>query len=125
MRKKHSLLIVIPVSITILLIALYFFEKEGVEVAEVSINLTEKPCHVDFVLINKLNYYVSCKVSIRGFRRLPGRHTPGAVQPGFTGEKILNVELYPGEKKALKEVLKLSGPTYRIKVHAFNVKILQ
>lgn len=123
--KKQPLFIVILVSITVLLVALYFFEKEDVEVTEISINRKVNPCSVDFILINKLNYYVSCKVSIRGFRSTPGRHTPGVVEPGFSGEKIIDIELYPKERKEIRETLKLSGATSRIKVNAFNVRILQ
>jgi hypothetical protein len=125
MKRKQSLFIVIPVSITVLLTALYFFEKKDVEVTDILINRNVNPCNVDFTLINKLNYYVSCKVSIRGFRSTPGRHNPGVVKPGFSGEKILDIELFPREKKAIRETLKLSGATSRIKVNAFNVRILQ
>lgn len=125
MKKKQPLFIVIPVLITVLLVSLYLFEKEDIEVADISINRKVNPCKVDFILINKLNYYVSCKVSIRGFRSTPGRHTPGVVEPGFSGEKILDIELYPKEEKEIRETLKLDGATSRIKVKAFNVRILQ
>ena len=113
------------ITIIVLLVSLYLFKKEGVEVIDISINRKVNPCKVDFTLINKLNYYISCKVSIRGFRSTPGRHTPGVVEPGFSGEKILNIELYPKEKKEIRETLKLYGATSRVKVNAFNVLILQ
>lgn len=125
MKKKQPLFIVIPVLMVVLLVLLYLFEKEDIEVTDISINRKVNPCKVDFILINKLNYYVSCKVSIRGFRSTPGRHTPGVVEPGFSGEKILYIELYPKEKKKIREILKLNGATSRIKVKAFNVRILQ
>jgi hypothetical protein len=125
MKKKQPLYIVIPVLIAVLLVALYFFNKEDVEITDISINRKVNPCEVDFILINKLNYYISCKVSIRGFRRTSGRHTPAAAEPGFSGEKIIDIELYPKERKEIRETLKLNGATSRIKVNAFNVRILQ
>ena len=125
MKKKQPLFVVIPVLIIVLLVSLYLFKKKDVEVIDISINRKVNPCKVDFTLINKLNYYISCKVSIRGFRSTPGRHTPGVVELGFSGEKILNIELYPKEKKEIRETLKLNGATSRVKVNAFNVRILQ
>jgi hypothetical protein len=125
MKKKQPLFIVIPVLIAVLLVVLYFFNKEDVEVTDISINRKVNPCKVDFILINKLNYYISCRVSIRGFRRTPGRHTAGVVEPGFSGEKIIDIELYPKERKVIRETLILSGATSRIQVNAFNVRILQ
>jgi len=124
MKKKPSIIIGLSVSLVALLIAIYFFQRKDIEVSEITSNCKESPCKVSFVLTNKTNYYVVCKLSIRAHKRTPGAKSAGAVTPGFAGEKIIDFELHPKERKKVNETLLLTGSKSRISVTAYNIKKL-
>ena len=79
---------------------------------------------INFILTNKTNHYLSCDVSIRAHRKTPGAKSARVVQPGFAGEKIIEIELYPKEKKEIEETLLLAGMKSRIRVNAYNLDSL-
>jgi hypothetical protein len=122
MKKKKPLLVGLSLTIISLLVALYFFQRKDVEVSKISSDCKENACKVIFVLTNKTNYYITCKVSIRAHKRTPGSKSSGVVTPGFSGERILDFELHPKEKKEINEGLLLTGSKSRISVIAYNIK---
>jgi hypothetical protein len=124
MKKKPPLIISLSATIVALLIALYLYQRKDIEVSEINYDCKENPCRVSFFLTNKTNSYVACKVSIRAHKRTPGAKASGVVTPGFAGEKIIDFELYPKEKKEVYEVLLLNAPKSRISVSAYKVKKL-
>jgi hypothetical protein len=121
MRKKPQKIIAISFVLVAILIAIYFYQRKDVEVTEVSTKCNKNICTTSFVLTNKTNNYISCKVSIRAHKRIRGSKTTAAVKPGFAGEKIMVVELHPKEIKKIEEHLTVEGLVSRINVNAFNV----
>ncbi len=121
MRNKPLKIVAIPFVVVAILIALYFYQRKDVEVTEVSTKCNKNICTTSFVLSNKTNNYISCKVSIRAHKRIRGYKSTAAVKPGFAGEKIMVVELHPKEIKKIEENLLVKGLVSRINVNAFNV----
>lgn len=98
--------------------------SKDVTITDVKSDCSKNPCKINFLLTNKTNNYVTCKVSIRAHRSTPGAKSSGVVTPGFAGEKIFEIELYPQEKKQIEESLLLTGRKSRIVVKAFNIQQL-
>jgi len=124
MKKKTPLIFGLPAVVLLLLATLYFFQTKDVEVSEIKSDCRKSPCKISFILTNKTNYYIGGKVSIRAHKRTPGAKSTGVVTPGFAGEKIINLELYPKERKKVAETLSLTASKSRISVIAHNIQEL-
>jgi hypothetical protein len=122
MKKKLPKILIFPIVIIALIIIIATYLRKDVTVSNVSTDCRKNPCKINFILTNKTNHYLSCNVSIRAHRKTPGAKSARAVEAGFAGEKIIEIELFPKEKRKIEETLLLTGMKSRIRVNAYNVK---
>lgn len=122
MKNKVPRIISIPLVIAVSMLALYLYQRKDVEILSIRHDCKNKPCKVGFVIENKTNNFISCSVSIRALRSSPGSKSSAVSAPGFAGEKIMDIDLFPKETKEIEEVLTLRGSISRIQVNAFNIR---
>ena len=120
--NKHKITILPLAVIASLLIAYYFYQRIDVEVLNVTSDCSKNPCKISFLVINKTNEYVGCDLSIRGLKRSKGAKSSAVSTPGFAGEKLMKIELYPRERKEFEETLTLTEWAWSIQVNAWNVR---
>jgi hypothetical protein len=124
MIKKLPKIFLIPIVIITIIFIVGAFLRKDITISNVSSDCRKNPCTIEFGIENKTNDHVLCKVSIRAHKSTPGAKSSGVVTPGFAGEKIIELKLYPKEKLEIKESLLLTGRKSRIIVNAFNINKL-
>ena len=124
MKNRTFKILILALTVITLLIYYYYYQRKDVEVLNVTDRCQGNPCKIDFVVANKTNNYVTCKLSVRVLKRTGGAKSSRVVTPGFAAEKIFDLELYPKEKKEFQENLELTSPGSKVQVAAYNVKML-
>lgn len=120
MKRKKSTAAIFAIVAIAIFTGIYYYQRKEVETVLISTNCRKYPCEVNFKVLNKTNDYLACNISIRGLKKFRSRPI-GDSASGFAAEKILELKLYPREKRNIIEYLEMKVPYSEIQVLAWNI----